>query len=126
MDVHDVRVVASAASPDAEMMTADADADAELLLGQPDCTGDAPVLRVSSSSHSVADRDDDAMSVMTDDVDADCCGVEAEASRQQRQCVDSAEAELSSVGIAAVGAPAAATVVRRSRWREGGRGLVAA
>jgi hypothetical protein len=65
---------------------------------------------------------DDAMSVMTDDVDADCCGVEAEASRQQRQCVDSAEAELSSVRIAAVGAPAAATVVRRSRWREGGRG----
>jgi hypothetical protein len=52
-------------------------------------------------------------------------GVEAEASRQQRQCVDSAEAELSSVRIAAVGAPAAATVVRRSRWRDGGRGMVA-
>jgi len=125
VDVHDVRVVASATSPDAEMMDADADADAELLLGHSDCKGDASLLRVSSGSHSVADRDDDDMSVMTD-VDADCCGVEAEASRQQRQCVDSAEAELSCVRIAAVGAPAAATVVRRSRWREGGRGTVAA
>jgi hypothetical protein len=58
VDVHDVRVVASATLTDAEMMAADADADAELLLGQRDCTGDAPVLRVSSSSHSVADSDD--------------------------------------------------------------------
>jgi hypothetical protein len=65
----------------------------------------------------------DAAMLMTD-VDADCCGVEAEASKQQRQCVDSAEAELSSVRIAAVGAPAAVITVRRSRWREGGGGSV--
>jgi hypothetical protein len=55
-------------------MDAEADAEAELLLGQSDCTGDASVLRVSSGSHSVADRDDDdAVCVMADDVDADCC-----------------------------------------------------
>ena len=120
LDVHTVRVDASASPPDAAMMTADADADAELLLGQSDCKGDASVLLVSTSARSADDSGDDDMSVMTD-VDADC-SAEADASRQQRQCVDLAEAELSSVSvrIAAVGAPAAVTMARRSRGREGG------
>jgi len=123
VDVHTVRVDASASPPDAAMMTADADADAELLLGQSDCEGDASVLLVSTSARSADDSDVDDVSVMTD-VDADC-SAEADARRQQRQCVDLAEAELSSVRIAAVGAPAAVTVVRRSRGREGGRGKAA-
>jgi hypothetical protein len=97
-----VPVDASASLPDIAMMVANADADAELLLGQSDCKGDS-VLPVSTSAQSAADSDDDVddMSVMTD-VDAGCCSAEADAStssRQQRQCVDSAEAELSCANV---------------------------
>ena len=136
-DVQTARRVAASATlrlPDATMKTADADADAnaELLLDHSDCKGDADVRQVSSSAQSAADNDsdddddDDDMGVMTD-VDAGCGNVteEAEASRQQRQCVDSAEVESSSVRNAAVGAHAAVTVMRRSRRRVGGGGIVA-
>jgi hypothetical protein len=115
VDVHTERVVASAMPTDAALMSPDA--DAALLLGQPDCKEAASAPLVPTGAQSAADSDDRHVSVMID-VDTDCCSVEAQAGGQRRRCVGT---ELRSMETAAVCVDAAAAIMaQRSRWRLGG------